>query len=158
MARIDYSYKGVIIKSDDKAANYPTLGFLVVVDNVSYTVKSVYGSNGTALADLQLAHVKARTKLRLPVSLPAYLRMLHSFTTEAQYDAWLKGQNRPEDWLITTSPTTAKVQLEAYQCSLDCGTLVYYHNGKWYASNVHTATASTVAELLTAWAERDILP
>lgn len=96
-----------------------------------------------------------------PTTLTAYLFMLHSMT-EAQFDQWIESLSFSElntfndKWHNCKYALTRQDQLLAYQCTVDCGTIVYYNLDRWEAYNADyqaSATASTLAELLNTWAE-----
>jgi hypothetical protein len=96
-----------------------------------------------------------------PTTLTAYLLMLHSMT-EAQFDQWLESlsfsqlDTFSDKWCKRKYGFTRQEQLAAYQCTVDCGTIVYYNLDRWEAYNADyqaSATASTLAELLNTWAE-----
>jgi predicted 3-demethylubiquinone-9 3-methyltransferase (glyoxalase superfamily) len=113
-------------------------------------------------------HVVGREPNRLdlklysfPTTLTAYLLMLHSMT-EAQFDQWIESLSFSQlntfndKWCKPKYGITRQGQLAAYQCTADCGTIVYYNLDRWEAYNADyqaSATASTLAELLNTWAE-----
>jgi hypothetical protein len=96
-----------------------------------------------------------------PRTLTAYLLMLHSMT-EVQFDQWLESLSFSQlntfvdKWCKRKYGITRQDQLAAYQCTVDCGTIVYYNLDRWEAYNADyqaSATAGTLAELLNTWAE-----
>jgi hypothetical protein len=95
-----------------------------------------------------------------PTTLTAYLLMLHSMT-EVQFDQWLESLsfsqlNTFNDKWCKWFAVSRLDQLLGYQCTVDCGTIVYYNLDRWEAYNADyqaSATAATLAELLNTWAE-----
>jgi hypothetical protein len=96
-----------------------------------------------------------------PTALTAYLLMLHSMT-EVQFDQWLESLSFSQlntfvdKWCKRKYAFTRQDQLAAYQCTVDCSTIVYYNLDRWEAYNADyqaSATAATLAELLNTWAE-----
>lgn len=148
MAQLNYYAHGKHLVTTDEQLVYH--GNRVNINGITYRV---VGNKFDSGIQLEL--------YSFPTTLTAYLLMLHSMT-EAQYLQWLRSLSTSQ-WstvqLRYYKPTLnvgVQAQLTAYQCTVDCGTIVYYNLDRWEAYNADyqaSATASTLAELLNTWAE-----
>jgi hypothetical protein len=139
-----YAHGRYIATSDDEPLLWH--GDRTTINGIHYHVVG----RGPGRIDLEL--------YTFPTTLTGYLLMLHSMT-EAQYNQWFDSLSYAQLCTYTDKwhkGDTRAWQLEAYQCAVDCGTIVYYHNERWEAYNpdyLASVTASTLAELVNSWAE-----
>lgn len=98
----------------------PQCGDRVTINGIRYHVVGVEPDR----VDIEL--------YTFPTTLTSYLLMLHSMT-EAQFDQWLESLSYSQ--LINWDDKyrrgdTREAQLEAYQCTVDCGTLRWPTTGQ----------------------------
>jgi hypothetical protein len=142
------AYKCNSFTTSNAATERPECGDLVTINHIKYHIIGV---------DHHTVHLELYA---FPPTLPLYLMMLHHLD-ECQYQQWYDSLDDRQHTTLHTkfvlgAIRSVKTQLDWYQATCDCGTLVYYYQGAWHAVNNElqaTAKAATIAELLNYWAE-----